>query len=274
MTNFFDTTVGQIEQFHRLLAQAGMTKEGVRHVLAEPMLAGKMVEALEREVARTERLYPNRDYRQFNIFLHSLSEQLELLRELNQQMPDELRIVDEWLDLETVSDHRQCVTDLEFFFVVLESLEKTWEFNCKLIELTGTSILNVNSHLGRLPIRLHRSARHYEPGIHLVRINLVDNWDPEKGRSVDQVRSRAELTGKRLAAIEAVGAYALQNRNLFRMKDGLDLPHFDCAGLEQGEDFDLVPYFEWNDQFAYPAQAGSLHSGKSIRVCASPSLVV
>lgn len=87
------------------------------------------------------------------------------------------------------------------------------------------------------------------------------------------MRARAKLTGKRLASIEAIGEYALQHRNLYRTQDGVDLPFFDCAGLEQGEGFGLVSYFEWIEGFAYPAQSGFVLFKKSFKQCASPSLV-
>lgn len=134
-----------------------MTKDDVEHVLAEPALAGVMHTALRREVARTERLNPAREYRKYDIYLQSLSDQLEMLRELNEQMPDELRVPDDWLDQEAVSSHTQSVTDLEFFFVVLDSLENTRKFNFKLIQLTHPYFLNVSDGLDVAPMRLHQS---------------------------------------------------------------------------------------------------------------------
>jgi ABC-type nitrate/sulfonate/bicarbonate transport system substrate-binding protein len=46
MTSYFDVTKGQSEQLDRLLAQAGMTLEDVKNVLAKPELAAKMVAGL------------------------------------------------------------------------------------------------------------------------------------------------------------------------------------------------------------------------------------
>ena len=47
MTDYFNTSIGQREQFDRLLAQAGFTDEDVRRVLANPSLAGKMYNAIQ-----------------------------------------------------------------------------------------------------------------------------------------------------------------------------------------------------------------------------------
>ena len=118
-------------------------------------------------------------------------------------------------------------------------------------------------------MRLHRTAHRYEPGIHRVWINLVDNWDPEKGRTVDAVRAR---TVRELAAVEAVGAYGLQDPRLYQSQDGVNLPYFDCAGLEQGVGFRRVPDSLWNE-FNREVFFRSLSADSVSRRYAAPSLV-
>lgn len=272
MTNFFETTVGQHEQFNRLLAQAGFTSEDVKRVLAEPALAGTMHAALRAELAQPERFYPQRDYSRLDSLLNSLDEQLRLLRQLNSRMPNELRVNDAWLDLDASSDHRQTVEDLECWFVVIDTLEATWAFNQKLVELTQPAIYDSGFDRTAQSMRLHRLARQYEPGVHRVRINLVDNWDPEKGRSIDQVRERASAASKQLAAVEAVGAYALQKPQLYQSQDGEKLPYFDCAGIEQGDGFRHVPCSLWGG-FDRGVFFRASRSGYVGRGCAAPSLV-
>ena len=216
-----------------------------------------------------QRFYPQRDYSRYNPYLHSLGDQLQLLRDLNRQMPRKLRVSDAWLDLDTASQHVQGVEDLEVFYVQLGTLEATWAFNQELVRLTQPAIYDSGFARDARSMRLHRTAHRYEPGIHRVWINLVDNWDPEKGRTVDAVRAR---TVRELAAVEAVGAYGLQDPRLYQSQDGVNLPYFDCAGLEQGDGIRLVLYSIWNE-FGRGVGFSSCSADSVDRNFAAPSLV-
>ena len=92
------------------------------------------------QAAQLQRFYPQRDYSRYTPYLHSLGDQLQLLRELNQRMPGMLRVSDAWLDLDTASQHVQGVEDLEVFYVQLGTLEATWAFNQELVRLTQPAI--------------------------------------------------------------------------------------------------------------------------------------
>ena len=164
----------------------------------------------------------------------------------------------------------QGVEDLEVFYVQLGTLEATWAFNQELVRLTQPAIYD-SGFVARdaRSMRLHRTAHRYEPGIHRVWINLVDNWDPEKGRTVDAVRAR---TVRELAAVEAVGAYGLQDPRLYQSQDGVNLPYFDCAGLEQGDGFRHVPCSGW-DEFDREVCFYSRSAGFVYRGYAAPSRV-
>ena len=221
------------------------------------------------QAAQLQRFYPQRDYSRYNPYLHSLGDQLQLLRELNQRMPGMLRVSDAWLDLDTASQHVQGVEDLEVFYVQLGTLEATCAFNQELVRLTQPAIYDSGFARDARSMRLHRTAHRYEPGIHRVWINLVDNWDPEKGRTVDAVRAR---TVRDLAAVEAVGAYGLQDPRLYQSQDGVNLPYFDCAGLEQCDGFRLVPYSIWNE-FGRGVGFSSCSADSVDRNFAAPSLV-
>ena len=216
-----------------------------------------------------QRFYPQRDYSRYNPYLHSLGDQLQLLRDLNRQMPRKLRVSDAWLDLDTASQHVQGVEDLEFLYVRLDTLEATWVFNQKLVELTQPRVWDSGFGWDARSMRLHRTARQYELGIHRVRINLVDNWDPEIASAVDVVRQR---TTQELAAVEAVGAYGLQDVRLYQSQDGKNLPYFNCAALEQGDGFRRVPDSRWGG-FLRQVYFDS-HSATDVsRFFAAPSLV-
>jgi len=268
MTRLFDMTIGQDHELKLALQNAGMTLEDAVQVGGNPQLAAKMVAALR--VDSPMRAYPDRDFSRYNQYLRPLSEQLEVLRDLNRRMPSKLRVSDAWLDLDTASDHVQGVEDLETFFVSFDLLEPTWAFSQKLVELTQPAIYDSGFRKDAANMRLHRTARRYAPGIHRVRINLVDNWDPENGRNVEQVRERA--VSKQLGAVEPIGAYALQDPRLYQSQDGENLPYFDCAGIEQGDGFRQAPYSYWDglNREVYFC-SGSADSVDSI--FAAPSLV-
>ena len=70
MTSYFHTTIGQREQFDRLLAKSGLTQQDVKSILADPGLAERMIEALrwwqesgwyrppEQQLQRARQLWP------------------------------------------------------------------------------------------------------------------------------------------------------------------------------------------------------------------------
>jgi hypothetical protein len=192
----------------------------------------------------SERVYPDRDYSMFDKYLCSLDDQLELLRCLNRRMPSKLKLDDSLLDLDTSSAHVQGVDDLEHFYVSFPSLGATWAFNQKLIEFTQPYKVKVGFSRDKNSMKLNHLAYKFSPGVHRVRINLVDNWDPKLfGRSLDTVISRASRLGKKLAGIEILGAFALQDPKLFQSQSvysslyrdeprGLEtIPHLQMAGL-------------------------------------------
>jgi len=213
----------------------------------------------------------NQGFTQFASLLYSLDEQKERLLRLNGQLPKEQRFPASWLTIDTTSNHVQSVEDLEFFFVVLSTLEKTWNFNQKLIELTQPGIWDSGFGKDETQMRLDPNTVVYKPGIHRVRINLVDNWLPESSRSVDQVRFHASEGGKKLAGIEVIGAYGLQDPKLLQSQDGEALPYCDLAGLQQGVGFAQVPYFSWS-RYGRWALFCSCQSGFVDARFAAPSL--
>lgn len=265
MTRLFELPVGKNHAFLLALQNQGFTLEQAEDVIADPSKAKLLVDAL--------RPAPSvRSFAQFAHLLCPLDEQRDILESLNRQMPRALRVPSMRLaTLGTASDHVQSVEDLEFFFVVLDTLEKTWSFNQKLIELTQPGIWDTGFGKGETQMRLDPNAIAFSPGIHRVRINLVDNWLPESARSVDQVRFHASERGKKLAGIEAIGACGLQNPKLFQVQDGETLPYCDLAGLQQGDGFARVPAFRWN-RFSRGAHFGSWPSDRVSAYYAAPSL--
>lgn len=266
MARLFDMTIGQSQDFLLALQRAGMSLEQAKQVSRDSGLAASWVASLGSDFAT----YPKQDFSQYNQYLHSLSTQLYRLRDFNSRMPKKLRVPDAWFNLDPASQHVQSVEDLECWFVWLGSLEKTWAFNQKLVEVTHP-IQDIGFARDIHHMRLHPTAHRYEPGIHRVRINLVDNWYPGAGRSIVNVRERALATSTQLAAVEAIGAYTLQHPVLYRLLDGVNLPYFDCAGIEQGAGFYNAPFVDWDDRCMI--YFGIIPIGGTRRGFAAPSLV-
>lgn len=247
MASFYNLTIGQQTEFHRIISDAGLDSVQVRRVIKNPELAGKMVDALRgasSSAARKPRSTSKFD--QFKPHLHSLAKQKATLIAFNAQAPKNIRVPSEWLEsLSTSSRHVQSVEDLEIFVVWCGSLEKTWHYAYELMKFVQAGAIgNSGFQTDEAHMRLDPTAFAYaKPGVYRVRINLIDHWSPGKKRSVNQVRALAENSGQKLASIEAVFGYALQARQLIRLQDGVNLPYCDAAGVQCGDGFDQAPDF-------------------------------
>ena len=266
MTRLFDMTIGQDHELKLALQNAGMTLEDAVRVAGDSQLAVAMVATLRVDCPT----YPARDFNRYTQYLLPLDVQLQRLVELNKELPKKLRVPEVWFnDVDTSSDHIQTVEDLEFFFIVPGTVEETLTLNWELIRLTQPAVYRSGFKIDADNLRLWPNTRWYEPGLHRIRINLVDNWDPENGRNVDDIRTRAAGTGVLLASVEPIGAYAL-HAELFRQQDGENLPYCDLAGLRQVRALGRVPCFRWY-RFFDGAYLGSWWSGV-YRGFAAPSL--
>lgn len=271
MTSIFKTPYGELNQFIQNLQTAGLSPKDIRNANRHPDLFVGAVAALQAPaVVKLVRYYPQRDFSRYNQYLRPLDKQLEFLRELTPKLPEALRVDPSWLDVDTTSDHVQSVEDLEVFFLVLDTLEGTIVLNWELMKLTQPGFYHSGFEMDAANLRLGPNTRWYEPGLHRVRINLVDNWDPKQGRSIDQVRTRVAGTDTLLASIEPIGAYAV-HPELFQQQDGENLPYCDLAGLQLGRGFARVPGLGWYG-ISSEASLGSWGSGGVDRDYAAPSL--
>lgn len=217
-------------------------------------------------------IYPDRNFSQYNQYLYSLEEQLETLKNLNERMPEGLQAPKKWFDVDTSSDHKQRLEDLECWYVHWGEACTTWHFNQRLIEFTQPAVYNPLTYVGSF-IALGPSARYYRRGLHRVRINMVDNWVTDNGLDLSNLRLRAAKYPKKLAAIESLSAYALQHPKLLQSQDGIKLPGVNLGGLQEIERIvcSSVRSFFWNPvkyrvDFSYHNLPG--------RRAATPSLIV
>lgn len=163
--------------------------------------------------------------------LLSLADQLDLLRRYNVQYW-EGRLTEEQLTaIDTSSEHTQQIDDLESLHVQFDSLEETVEMWWRVYvgEQSGSwrwSELRLDAGHLRL---LDSNVKTYEPGIHRIRINLIAHWEPEDGRTLEEVRTQAKVSGEILAQLEVMSVYGLHSK-LFREQDGRNLPYSDMPG--------------------------------------------
>lgn len=237
---FYDQTVGQQIEFQRILAEAGFTPKEVDSIIKEPALAKKMLEVVR--VAQPDR------YSQFAKFLYSLEKQVAELRHINKQMAKKKQVPNTWFDKLITDDggHIQMVESLNHFYIEpSESLGEIYDYNVEIIKITQPNIWDSGFVRDAKHLVRHEKARVYSPGIHIVNTNLFDNWSPDKGRSVNQVRKSPLDNGVWLGAIEPIAAYGSQDPLFLQSQDGKTHPYQDNAGLCQGDDLDQAPYFDW-----------------------------
>jgi len=217
-------------------------------------------------------------FSQFAHLLRPLSDQAESLRNLNKQMPKGMRVPDSWLEaLDTASDHVQSIEDLEFFFVVpTGALKKVIEYQVKLVKLTQPGIWRSSSFDSEVDgAYLDDTAAKgmfLKPGVYRRRINLVSYWDPKNGSSVDSAREKALASGTLLAGLAAIGAYALQDFELYQKQDGENLPYFDIAELRSGGGGSWAVYSHWRSDVRR-VSFRSCRSGSVYQNYARPSFV-
>lgn len=179
-----------------------------------------------------------------------LWQQLNLLKQFNVLHWDNILTEEEIDAVDTSSDHVQSVDDLEILYVDFGSAEKNIEMWWRVLVANQPNNWRWDG-LKTDPenLRLTPNTKAYEPGIHRVRINLVAHWEPENGRTIDEVREQAKQTDEILAHAEVLAAYGL-HAALLQEQDGENLPYADMPGFQATvpgrEAWAHVPYLFWN----------------------------
>jgi len=129
-------------------------------------------------------------------------------------------------------DHVQSVDNIYGFHVCGDSDPETFEMWYKVYEGELPGVWRWEElKFDAEHFRLHKLARRYEPGIHLVNINLVAHWEPEDGRTLPEVREQAASQSEILAQFEVISIYGVLTE-LFMEQDGENLPYTDLPGTE------------------------------------------
>ena len=209
--------------------------------------------------------------------LLSLDEQQELLVRYNREYWGSRFTYEQLheLSVDTTRDHVQSVDDLEILHVEFGSIEETVEMWWKVFVGEQPDSWRWDGlKLDTEHIRFSPNTTKYEPGVHRVRINLVAHWEPEDGRTVDEVRKQASDTHEILAHSEVLSAYGLHSA-LLREQDGDNLPYADMAGYEAtvpgGDAWRYVPCLDWS-RFNRRVGLDAYWSGNRIQRWAAPVL--
>ncbi len=237
----FQLSVGKDIRLREILDAAGLNAEHVAALLVTDGVERGLTRAEDRDTSSlskwwVEQLQDRLEQARFDRYNHlllSLDDQLDRLRSYNREYWDN-RLTDEQLAaVDTSGDLPQHASDLTTFHVQFDSLEETVEMWWRVHvgeqpKHWRWDELKLNSEHLRL---LTSNVRQYEPGIHRVRINLVANWEPENGRTVEEVRDGAKGTGEILAQLEVLSAYGIHSE-LLREQDGENLPYSDMPGTD------------------------------------------
>ena len=189
----------------------------------------------EHPAYQPQRHYPHYDFSWSEQYLRPLDQQLDNLRKLNSLMGSQ-QVPDNWFDnVDTSSNHMQKIDDLEHWYVQCTTPRETLRYNLGLLEFEQGFILDERGLLHDsedMELQFCSSAMRRASGLYRVRTNLVDNWDPEKGRSNNVIGKRAIYECQQLATFEPLAAYALQDPGLFPRQDFMPLPYIDLAGVK------------------------------------------
>jgi len=277
-------TLKQVTRFLELLCKMGLSADDVKLILgvnrSYVQLATKIA-----ELAGGEFLFPGP---RLNNLLPTLSQQAATisvgLEKFGKGLGldiDLMRRFDLWLDKIDFSalETAQAINDCKVVIAWLGDLRNTVRFYQMLVEDQRVAIgLSTNwffTSFDELPMELDATAwQGYgtEPGIYIAEgVNLLDNWDPENGSSVDQARADAE--GKEdyfLASVEALAFYATADPELYRLQDGNNFPYYAMAGIRSGDDLSESPLscYTYNCRIGF----GSGFTKYVVSVFASPSL--
>lgn len=213
---------GQCHEIMKRIANGSLNERNVRKALQD------IIEGKFSEDARFDR-YASK--------LVSAFDWLTVLRRYNTQYWDNRFTEEDFAAGEAQlseigDDHTQSVRGLFGFHVVFGTPAETIEMWMKVFkgELPNAELWETlqfdDEHF-----RLSDLAETYEPGIHLVWVNLAAHWEPKDGRTIDEVRPQAREAGERLAQLELLSIWGVLI-DLFQCQNGTDLPFTDMAGTE------------------------------------------
>jgi hypothetical protein len=217
---------GQSHEIIKRVGNGSLDARNVREAL-QLIIEGKMPER-----SRLIRILKGEPVEPYGNHLLSLDEQLVRIRDYNALYWDGRFSDEELLAISTESSHTQGIDDLEILHVEFGSLAETIEMWWKVFVGEQPAYWRWDEFKpDPKHLRLNRNTRSYKPGIHRVRIDLVAHWQPDTGRTLEEVRQRAKGRDEVLAQTEVMSAYGIHSE-LLREQDGKNLPYSDIPGTE------------------------------------------
>lgn len=168
--------------------------------------------------------------------MNALSTQYSVLQRLNKSIPENVRVPDVWFEdpaIKFIEPYDEDITNFFFYFVQKDDFRSTLEYNIELLKVRFGSRFYVPEWVLKSPIQSSEVAYQYEPGIHVIRTNLIDGWVSDMPiESPDLQIIEAKLESTRLIGTEGLSIFALQNDSFLKKFDGIKFPKFDLLGLQ------------------------------------------
>lgn len=171
----------------------------------------------------------------YDSFLLSLYEQIRKLRDLNQKMPNDLRIDDFLIaQINDASSYIQKLTDLQSLVVVHNTLKDTIRYQIELLNMQYSKY-SFNVKLRDEDLDMFEfndlADKHMKcPGVYITRTNILaySNSSRKHSEIEEDIRKNENLCG---GGIATIAAYALQDPRLLGRYFGRgQIPH-NCDSL-------------------------------------------
>lgn len=231
MASFYDTPVGQLNEFHRILATTGFTYRDITRVIKEPSLASTMYASIQPKPTVLQTSIP------IDIVAR-VERQLARYEEAGFVIDDELR---QQILAQAAAFVPLSVTDRPlvtgFFGYAPEAFNQIWS----KVKLYGYNTVRYFDE--DLPIQFAPDMRPVATVSHLV------HFEPNSYQSQTPklALKQAKRDKIRLAGIEVAEMFFVEPEWALEW-NGKDHPYPNCSALQLGSDWSSVPYFNrWDD---------------------------
>lgn len=228
MASFYDTTIGQQVEFHRVLASAGFTVGDIARIIKEPDLAATMYSSIQ----------PKHQTPIPTDIVARVVRQLAWYEEAGIVVTDEQRqriLAQAGVFVPLSASDRPLVTG--FFGYAPEAFNQVWsrvDLDGYTTERYFSQDLQIQFAPGMRPTITEPRLVHFDPNSY-------------QGLSAESALKQAEKDKVRLAGIEVAEMLFVEPEWALEW-DGTDHPYPNCSGLQLGSDWSSVPYLiRWDD---------------------------
>lgn len=230
MASFYDTTIGQLIEFLRVLASAGFTDSDIARIIKQPQLASVMFASLQPKTAPSMSTATN--------IVARVERQLQRYEAAGFIVSDEVRqriLAQAEAFVPLSATDRPLVTG--FFDSTPEAFNQVWS----KVKLDGYKTVRYFNE--SQPLRFADGMQPPNHGPRLV------HFDPNtyQGDSPESALKKAKRDKVRLAGIEVAEMLFVEPEWALEW-NGKDHPYLNCSALQLGTGWSRVPYLDrWDD---------------------------